>query len=112
MQAKRLVENQDLIVSEDLKVKNLLKNHCLAFAVADASWSRFMQLIAIKADMYGKVYIKVPPHYTTQTCSECGHVMTGDEKIPLGVSEWVCPVCGVLHSRDVNAAKNVLAKAI
>lgn len=112
MQAKRLVENQDLIVSEDLKVKNLLKNHCLAFAVADASWSRFMQLIAIKADMYGKVYIKVPPHYTTQTCSECGHVMTGDEKIPLGVSEWVCPVCGVLHPRDINAAKNVLAKAI
>jgi len=112
VQAKHLVENQDLIVSEDLKVKNLLGNHCLAFAIADVSWGRFMQLIAIKAEMYGKVYVKVPPQYTTQTCSACGHVMTGDEHIPLGVGEWECPVCGTMHSRDVNAAINILAKVI
>ena len=112
VQAKRLVENQDLIVSEDLKVKNLLGNHCLAFAIADVSWGRFMQLIAIKAEVYGKVYIKVPPRFTTQTCFSCGHVMAGDEHIPLGVGEWKCPVCGTLHLRDVNAAKNILTKAI
>lgn len=112
VQAKDLVKNHDLIVSEDLKVKNLMRNHCLAFAIADVSWNRFMILIEVKASLYGKEYVKVPPQYTTQTCSSCGHIMTKDEKIPLGVGEWACPECGTHHMRDVNAAVNILAKAL
>lgn len=52
----------------------------------------------------GKVY--------TQTCSECGHVMEGKDKIPLGVEEWTCPVCGMHHMRDFYSAKNVLQRSL
>ena len=112
VQTKRLVESQDLIVSEDLKVKNLMKNHCLAFSISDVSWSRFFTLLGQKAVSYGKTYIKVPAKNTTQTCSCCGHVMAGDETIPLGVEEWVCPACGTHHVRDHNAAINILERGM
>ena len=112
VQSKRLVESQDLIVSEDLKVKNMLRNHKLAYGIADVSWGRFMELLGQKAALYGKEYMKVPAQYTTQTCSGCGHVMKGEEKIPLGVEEWTCPVCGRRHSRNHNAAIVVLQKGL
>ena len=106
------VENQDIIVAEDLKVKNLLKNHALAFAISECGWSDFLHKLEYKASMYGKVFIKVPPHYTTQTCSCCGHVLKGDDKLTLGDREWICPVCGTYHLRDYNASKVVLAKGM
>ena len=112
VEAKRLIDNQDFIVSEDLKVKNLLKNHNLAYAIADVSWSEFFTFLAQKATMYGRVYIKVPAKYTTQTCSDCGYVMKGDEHIQLGASEWICPSCGVRHIRDYNAAVNILKRGL
>lgn len=61
--------------------------------------------------MYERQVVLVAPQYTTQMCSVCGHVMGGDEKLPLSVREWGCPVCGTHHMRDTNAAKNILAKA-
>ena len=112
VQTKRLVESQDLIVSEDLKVKNLLKNHNLAYSISDVSWGTFFVLLKQKADMYGKQYIRVPARNTTQTCSNCGHIMTGKDKIMLGVEEWVCPSCGAVHIRDYNAAKNILQRGM
>ena len=112
VESKRLVENQDLIVSEDLKVKNLLRNHKLAYAISDVSWSAFFTMLGQKSSMYGKTYLKVPPHYTTQTCSECGHVMKEEDHIALGISEWDCPVCKTHHIRDYNAAKNILNRGI
>jgi len=112
VETKRLVESQDLIVSEDLKVKNLLKNHRLAYSIADVSWGKFFILLWQKAQMYGKTYLKVNPHYTTQTCSHCGHVMEGDEHIRLGVEEWTCPVCGTHHNRDHNSAKVILKRGL
>ena len=112
VQTKRLVESQDLIVSEDLKVKNMLRNHKLAYSIADVSWGRFFILLSQKAVLYGKEYMKVPAKDTTQTCSGCGHVMKGEEKIPLGMEEWICPKCGMHHQRDHNAAKNVLQRGL
>ena len=112
MESKRLIENQDLIVSEDLKVKNLLKNHKLAYAISDVSWSAFFTMLEQKSSMYGKVYVKVPPHHTTQTCSACGYVMKEENHIALGISEWDCPVCNTHHIRDHNAAKNILNRGI
>ncbi|MBR1396236.1 MAG: transposase [Selenomonadaceae bacterium] len=53
----------------------------------------------------------VDPKNTTQTCSDCGHIMSGKDKLTLKVREWRCPKCGAYHIRDVNAAKNILAKA-
>ena len=104
VQTKRLVESQDLIVSEDLKVKNMLRNHKLAYSIADVSWGRFFILLSQKAVLYGKEYMKVPAKDTTQTCSGCGHVMKGEEKIPLGMEEWICPGGGIHHQRDHTAA--------
>ena len=112
VQSKRLVESQDLVVSEDLKVKNMLRNHKLAYGIADVSWGRFFILLSQKAVLYGKEYMRVPAKGTTQTCSGCGHVMKGEEKIPLGAEEWTCPVCGMHHLRDYNSARNVLQKGL
>lgn len=110
--SKQLVENQDLIVSEDLKVKNLLKNHRLAYSVSDVSWSELFRQLEYKSYMYGKTYIKVNPKNTTQTCSSCGYILSGEEKLTLKDRWWVCPSCGKYHVRDVNAAVNILCRGI
>lgn len=110
--SRNLVENQDLIAAENLQVRNMLKNHRLAGTIQDCGWRTLLTLIQQKAVMYGKKCILVLPQYTTQTCSVCGHVMSGDQKLPLSVREWDCPACGTHHVRDVNAARNILAKAL
>lgn len=106
--AKNIVNNHDYIFVEDLKVKNLLKNHKLAFAISDVCWSKFFNILEGEANKYHKVFMKVPPHNTTQTCSVCGHVCKGDDHIELGIEEWFCPECGTLRIRDVNAAEVIL----
>ncbi|MBP3898611.1 MAG: transposase, partial [Mogibacterium sp.] len=73
-------------------------------------WKSFITICEQNANMHGKTVIKVPPAYTTQTCSECGAI--SDEKIHLGVEEWTCPHCGRHHLRDHNAAKNILYKGL
>lgn len=110
--SKREVENQDFLAAEDLKVKNLLKNHTLAKAVSDAGWRSFLTMLDYKASWYGKEFVLVPPQYTTQTCSNCGYVLKNEERLPLSVREWICPACRIHHNRDVNAAQNILNKAL
>ena len=110
--SKRYVESQDIIAAEDLKVKNLLKNHKLALAISECGWSDFLRKLEYKCAMYGKRFIKVPPQYTTQTCSSCGYVMRGGNTLQLNDREWICPECGTYHVRDYNAAKNILAKGL
>ena len=110
--SKRYVENQDFIFAEDLKVRNLLRDHKLAYAISECGWSDFFNKLEYKSAMYGKTFLKVPPAYTTQTCSICGHVLTGNEKLVLGDREWICPKCGTYHVRDHNAAKNILARGL
>lgn len=109
--SKREVENQDFIAAEDLKVRNLLKNHCLAKSIADAGWRKFLIMLQYKGRMYGKTVVLVPPRNTTQTCSVCGYVLKGKEKLHLSVREWDCPICHVHHQRDMNAAQVILQKA-
>ena len=107
-----LVENQDLVVAEDLKVRNMLKNHCLAKAISDAGWRILLTQLQQKAGMYGRTVILVPPQNTTQTFSACGHVMRGDDRLTLADREWTCPACGTHHDRDTNAGRNILAKGL
>lgn len=109
---KHIVESQDLVVVEDLKVKNLMKNHHLARAIADCSWGSFIQKLDYKAKAYGKTFIKVSPKNTSQTCSVCGAVLAGDDRLTLRDREWVCPSCGTHHIRDLNAAINILNKGL
>lgn len=105
--SKQEVENQDFIAAEDLKVKDLLKNHYLAAAIADAGWRKLLTMLQYKAEAYGKTVVLVPPEYTTQTCSACGYVMKGDEKLTLADREWDCPNCHAHHDRDINASSFV-----
>lgn len=90
----------------------MLKNHKLAKAIQDCGWRKLLTLLQEKAVTYGKECILVPPQYTTQTCSACGHKLIGDQMIPLSVRDWTCPTCGKYHLRDMNAAQNILNKAL
>ncbi|AKP68459.1 RNA-guided endonuclease InsQ/TnpB family protein [Companilactobacillus ginsenosidimutans] len=107
-----LIKNHDLVVAEELRSKNLLKNHALAMSISDVGWGTFLQMLEYKAEMYGKAFIKVDPKYTTQTCSNCGYVMRGEEKLTISDRTWSCPNCNQYHTRDHNAAQNILAKAM
>ena len=104
-----LVKTYDIIVIEDLKSKNMMKNHKLAKAIGNASWYEFRTMLEYKCRWYGKQLIIVPPHYTSQECSNCYH---NSGKKTLDIREWTCDNCGVHHDRDINAAKNILTKGL
>ena len=110
----RLINNHDLIVAENLKSSNMLKNHALALSISDIGWRSFLQKLAYKADLYQRTFIVVHPKNTTQTCHDCGFIMgSGNtEKLTLKDREWTCPACQTHHIRDVNAAKNILSKGL
>ena len=99
-----LVRNYDVIVIEDLKTKNLLKNHKLARAISNQGWAEIRRQLAYKCAWYGKQLVIVNPYKTSQVCSECGY---DDGKHTLDIREWTCPSCGIHHDRDINAAKNI-----
>ena len=108
-----LIKNHDLVVAEDLKSKNMLKNHALAKSIADVGWRTFIQKLTYKAGLYGKTFITVDPKNTTQTCHDCGYVCgsdEGSEKLTLKDREWTCHNCSTHHIRDHNAAMNILTK--
>ena len=107
-----LIKNHDLVAAEELRSKNLLKNHALAMSISDVGWRTFLSMLEYKAAMHGKEFRTVDPKNTTQTCSHCGHVLDKEHKLTLKDREWTCPVCGTFHIRDHNAAKNILAKAL
>ncbi len=103
-----ICENQTVAL-EDLPVRNLLRNHTLARSISDASWSELRRMVEYKAGWYGRTVIAVDRFYpSSKTCSACGVVVA---ELPLHVREWEC-VCGAVHDRDVNAAKNVLAAGL
>ena len=104
-----LVKQYDVIVIEDLKTKNLQKNHHLAKSIANASWYQFRTMLKYKCAWYGKRLIIVKPNYTSQICSYCGY-HSGPK--PLPIREWTCPNCGTHHDRDINAAVNILHKGL
>lgn len=104
-----LVRNYDVIVIEDLRTKNLLKNHHLAKAISNQSWREFRTMLEYKCNWYGKQLIIVKSNYTSQICSSCGF---HSGKKPLEIREWTCPKCGTRHDRDINAAVNILDKGL
>jgi putative transposase len=84
----------------------MLKNHCLAKSISDASWYQFRQWLEHFAHKFGKVAVAVPPHYTSQECSQCQRVV----KKSLSTRTHICQ-CGCVLHRDWNAAINILRKA-
>ena len=100
-----LINNYDKIFIEDLNVSGMIKNHCLAGAISDVSWSKFTSMLIYKADWYGKDVVKVNRFYASSKTCECG-VKNVDLK--LSDREWVCSSCGIINQRDLLAANNIL----
>lgn len=109
--AKRLalcvVKSNDFVAYEDLRVKNMVKNHCLAKAIHDAGWYQFRKWLEYFGKKYGKVTVAVNPAYTSQECSDCGAIV----KKSLSTRTHVCE-CGCELDRDENAAINILRKGL
>jgi IS605 OrfB family transposase len=105
-----LVKAYAAIVIGDVSSKALAKTQ-LAKSVLDAGWGSFKTMLRYKCANAGVWFEEVNEKYTTQACSSCGSLSPNSPKgrAGLGIREWSCPMCGALHDRDVNAAKNILA---
>ena len=110
--SKNIVKSHDNIYVEKLNVKNMMKNHHLAYSISDCAWGTFAGKLEYKAALYGKNFSRVPAKNTTQTCSACGYILKDNQKLTLDVREWECPHCHKFHSRDHNAAINILHKGL
>ncbi len=101
-----LVNNFDVICTEDLSVQNMVRNHKLSKSISDAGWSSLVSMISYKSSWYGRTFHKIDRwEPTSKTCSCCG---AKAEAMDLSVREWVCSSCGTSHDRDINAARNIL----
>jgi len=103
-----VIHSNDVVAYEDLNVKGMVKNRHLAKSISDVAWSTFRHWLEYFAIKYGKLTIPVAPHNTSQNCSNC------DKKVPKSLSTrtHICHHCGYSEDRDVNAAKNILKKAL
>jgi len=97
------------IAIEDLNVKGMVKNHYLAQAISDASWSEFRRQLEYKTEWYGKNLLVIGRFETSSKTCSCGYV---NQELKLSDREWTCPECGVKHDRDILAANNIKKFAI
>ncbi len=103
-----VIQSNDLVAYEDLNVKGMIRNRHLAKSISDAGWSTFRNWLEYFGLKYGKVTVAVPPHNTSQNCSNCGQKV----KKSLSTRTHVCPHCGYVEDRDVNASINILKRGL
>ena len=102
----KLINENQVIVSEDLSVSNMVKNANLAKSISDCGWSELTRQLQYKADWYGRTYVKIGRFVpSSQTCHVCGY--KNEETKDLTVRKWTCPQCQTEHDRDINAAINI-----
>jgi len=107
-EALRVIRSNDLIAYEDLNIKGMVKNSKLAKSINDAAWGMFREWLEYFGFKYGKVTVAVSPHNTSQNCSSCGKKVSKS----LSTRTHICPHCGYVEDRDVNAALNILQKGL
>jgi putative transposase len=105
--AKRYAEQYQVIAVEHLSILNMVQNHALAKSIMDASWGAFLDILEEKAARAGHQVVRVNPRFTSQKCYNCGEIVQKS----LSVRTHICPFCGYIADRDVNAAKNILNRA-
>jgi putative transposase len=104
--SRLLVDKYDLIVFEDLNIKNMVDNNYLAKSIHDASWNKLVNYTTYKAEETGKIVKLVNPKFTTMECSNCGNI----KQMKLDQRQYICPKCGLNIKRDLNAAINILMR--
>ena len=110
LSTKLICENQTIVV-ESLKVKNMLQNSRLSKSISDVSWSKFVDYLTYKAEWYGRELIKIDTFFpSSQLCNECGY--QNKEVKDLSIRQWECPECHLIHDRDINASKNILQQGL
>ncbi len=108
--SRKLVDNNQVIVVENLNVKGMVRNHNLAKAISDAGWGMFVNFLSYKLEKEGKILIEIDRWFpSSKTCSSCLYQVS---EMPLDIRMWKCPNCGIRHDRDENAAKNIRAEGI
>ena len=105
--ARCVIQSNDLVAYEDLRIKNLVKNHCLSKSINDAGWYQFRKWLEYFGAKFGKITVAVNPALTSQECSKCGTVI----KKSLSIRTHACQ-CGFVLDRDWNAAINILKLAL
>jgi putative transposase len=105
--ARCVISSNDVVVYEDLRIKNMVKNHCLAKSINDASWYQFRVGLEYFAKVFEKITVAVNPCYTSQECSSCGEIVNKT----LSTRTHVCK-CGCVMDRDENAARNILSRGL
>ena len=103
--ANKYIQNYGNIFIEDLSIDKMVQNSYMAKNIQDSSWGKFFYLLSYKAEEAGRSVTKVNPQHTSQRCSKCGAV---NLDLKLHQRIWTCPVCGAVHDRDINGAKNIL----
>ena len=108
--SRRLINENQVICVESLRVKNMLRNRSLAKSISDAGWGEFVRQLEYKAAWAGRQLSAIDQWYpSSKRCSGCGHVV---DSLPLQVRAWTCPECAAEHDRDINAAVNIKAAGL
>ncbi len=103
--SRKIVNENQVIVVENLFIKGMVKNHCLAKSIHQVGWGQFMTMLKYKAEQEGKVYLEIERFFpSSKTCHHCLNVV---DSLPLDIRVWTCDSCGTKHDRDINASINI-----
>ena len=103
--SRKIVDENQVIVVENLNIKGMVQNHCLAKSISQVGWGSFLTMLKYKAEQEGKVYLEIDRFFpSSKTCHNCLNVV---DSLPLEIRQWSCGNCGTHHDRDINASINI-----